>query len=212
MHAPAVTKREVTETAPVRRTDRAWEIGAALALAAVLLLAGAAALYRYERQRQLDQALLRTFREAGAMKDRGVSFAPQLARARRLIHDGASVRQPDVFSTTSLLWAVGLDDAADEAPELDLAGYILDRGADVNQRSLGITALGSAAGLGEPAMVALLLKRGADPNLPSGGLLPLRFAEGTLLVLRRMRGRVLPGRIERQRAVIHLLRQAGARE
>ena len=60
--------------------------------------------------------------------------------------------------------------AAVESGRVDLASMLLDAGADINLRSEGFchpTALHLAAGRGDPAMVELLLARGADTTIVS---------------------------------------------
>lgn len=104
-------------------------------------------------QEVLDEALV------WASKSNRVEVMPFL------VERGANVAA-DPYRGTPLLWAAANGRGA-------AARWLLDHGADVNQRATfggeqhgqGVTALHLAAQNGNLAMVKLLLKRGGDPNV-----------------------------------------------
>jgi ankyrin repeat protein len=156
---------------------RAWEIGAALALAAVIGLAAAHII----RQRILESAL-RT-----ALQERDLERVKQLVRAgavvetaephqgrtplieaairgdagfaAELIERGADLHRPSDKLETPLMWACAWR-------RLDVVRLLLNHGAEVNTHNQdGLTPLGSAVIGGKPEVVELLLRAGANPHL-----------------------------------------------
>ncbi len=80
-----------------------------------------------------------------------------VAAVRRLLEEGADVNQIDTAGWTPLM-------NASAAGHVQVAGLLIDSGADVNYRDQerGMTALMLAALLGETEVVRLLLDKGAD--------------------------------------------------
>jgi ankyrin repeat protein len=73
---------------------------------------------------------------------------------------------------------IALVDAA-SACNIDLIRWLSDQGADVNARNrYGETALIEAVSYNQPAVVDLLLRRGADPRAASNGETVLDRARG----------------------------------
>ena len=63
---------------------------------------------------------------------------------------------------------------------LDFIQTLIQRGADLNMRSVGITPLSKAVEMNKLPIVAMLLKNGADPNVPNlDGTLPMTIAVET---------------------------------
>jgi hypothetical protein len=124
---------------------RAWEVGAGVALLAVLaMLAGIAALRL--RQHRLNEALEAALAE------------PDYERAVALVRQGANVHTTGLGITT-LMAAVAVDD-------LSLARGLLDRGVDhqAAEDDFGMTALYFAVTGDNAEMIRLLVARGANVN------------------------------------------------
>jgi ankyrin repeat protein len=89
---------------------------------------------------------------------------------RALLHAGADPDLQDVAGETALHRVLGAELEPGEAPEplnVEIAGILLDAGADINGRSgEGLTPLMLAVDSGElEDRMALLLSRGADPDV-----------------------------------------------
>jgi ankyrin repeat protein len=93
------------------------------------------------------------------------------ARARldivkRLLARNVDVNARYPHDLTLLMWASGPDEKAPEADAIKVVTYLLDAGAQINDRDArGRTALMIAAEGGHAELVALLLERGADPAI-----------------------------------------------
>lgn len=114
------------------------------------------------------------------------------AVAARLVRAGADL-EAESYGHTPLSMAASKGD-------VEMAGLLVQLGADVNHRSTengtGRTALFSAVSSGSPAMVGALLALGADPNA--------RAEDGETPLTSAQRGD--------QAEIIELLREAGAQE
>ncbi|HTR00779.1 MAG TPA: ankyrin repeat domain-containing protein [Candidatus Acidoferrum sp.] len=98
-----------------------------------------------------------------------------LAAVKSLLKRGASVDEQQVDGATALLWAVQWDD-------LDMAKALVAAHADpVHANRTGASPLQLAAINGDPAMLTLLLKAGANPSqkLSASGDTPLMMAART---------------------------------
>lgn len=85
-----------------------------------------------------------------------------LDEVTRLVREGLEINQFDDLSRTALHYAV-------EAEHYLVAKWLLENGADVNANDdgkIGETALSLAAQGGYPEIVELLLKHGANPDIP----------------------------------------------
>jgi ankyrin repeat protein len=89
----------------------------------------------------------------------------RIAVLERLVGAGARL-DADPYRGTPLIWAAACN-------RTEAAGWLLDRGANVNQKATfgglthgqGMTALHLAAQYGHMPMVRLLVERGADPSI-----------------------------------------------
>jgi uncharacterized protein len=93
------------------------------------------------------------------------------ARARldivkRLLARNIDINARYPHDLTLLMWASGPDEKVSEADAIKVATYLLDAGAQIDDRDArGRTALMIAAEGGHAELVALLLARGADPAI-----------------------------------------------
>lgn len=95
-----------------------------------------------------------------------------LAEVQQLVEAGAEVNAANQFGVVPLLVASGLE-------ALDIARFLLSRGAYVNYTGMGEgSPLMLAAYDGKVEVIVLYLENGADPNLamPSGGETALHMA------------------------------------
>jgi ankyrin repeat protein len=79
-----------------------------------------------------------------------------LAKVQQLIASGAEINAKDKDNNTALMWAI-------EKGHLDIARFLIDKGADLNVQGTS-TALINAAGSGYTELVTLLLEKGANIN------------------------------------------------
>jgi ankyrin repeat protein len=91
-------------------------------------------------------------------------FAAQdgdLSQIKRLVAEGSDVNAFDSLGKMALHWAT-------KKEHLDVAAFLIERGADVNARhepSIGDTPLGEVAGNCSFEMARLLVDTGADPSI-----------------------------------------------
>lgn len=91
--------------------------------------------------------------------------------ARCLTENGARIDGADVWGFTPLFWAAARG-------REEIAGYLLDHGADPKTHNRDHSALTEAAARGHTRLVALLLQRGAEINWRNAaGLSALGFAQ-----------------------------------
>ena len=98
-----------------------------------------------------------------------------LATVKTLLQRGANVNEEQIDGATALLWAVQWDD-------LDMAKALIAAHADpMHANRTGASPLQLAAVNGDPAMLTLLLKAGANPSqqLSATGDTPLMMASRT---------------------------------
>ena len=128
----------------------------------------AAAFGRVERLRALldeDAARVGELSSDGFSPLHGAVFGGSADAVRLLLERGAD---PNLVSGGSIAQVPLLGTAA-FVRRPDLAGLLIDGGADVNGVAEGgFTALDSAAQNEDEAMIRVLLDRGADPNLGVG--------------------------------------------
>ncbi len=105
----------------------------------------------------LTQASVAAAAEPASLAD--VARTRDLYTVEQMLAKGANPNDVGELATPALHWIVNYGD-------LELTARMLDAGADPNLRNTitGITPLGIALGGSDPALVALLLEHGADPN------------------------------------------------
>jgi ankyrin repeat protein len=85
---------------------------------------------------------------------------------KRLLGRNIDINGRYPHDLTLLMWASGADEKVPEADALEVVKYLVDAGARIDDRDArGRTALMIAAEGGRAEIVALLLRRGADPSL-----------------------------------------------
>jgi uncharacterized protein len=90
-----------------------------------------------------------------------------LESAKLLVAAGANVNDADA-------WGVSATTLAAHSGFVDVAEFLLDKGADPNAAGAGFTALHEAVMRRDETMVKDLLDHGADPNIPLKAWTPMR--------------------------------------